>query len=117
MGRAVDRLRDLNTRLAVPPELEALRPPAEGAKDLDKKEISRQQVGTGAGNNRSSQDMSSLFDQELQRQQQTNYEDAEVDGRKARSQRGDAREDQRTWPRGRTSSPSASVIWRRPARK
>ena len=74
MGRAVDKLKDLNTRLAVPPELEALDHLLKAQKDLDKREISRQQVGTGAGNNRSSQDLSSLFDQELQRQQQTNYE-------------------------------------------
>ena len=36
--------------------------------------MTRQQAGSGAGQNRSNYDMSGLFDKELQRQQQTNYE-------------------------------------------
>jgi hypothetical protein len=36
--------------------------------------IQRQQAGSGNGSNRSNYDLSPLFDKELQKQQQTNYE-------------------------------------------
>jgi len=36
--------------------------------------VQRQQAGSGSGSNRSNYDVSSLFDKELQKAQQTNYE-------------------------------------------
>src|SRR5204863_494209 len=41
--------------------------------DVKRREVMRQQAGSG-GQNRASEDLSNLFDKELARQQQTNYE-------------------------------------------
>jgi len=42
--------------------------------EVRRRQISQQARGSGAGGNRQSQDLSALFDKELQRQQRTNYE-------------------------------------------
>ncbi len=73
MGNAVTSLNRLRTREAVAPEMEALSHLLEAQADVKRQQIARQQTGPGAGN-RSAQDLSSLFDRELQREQQTNYE-------------------------------------------
>ena len=40
--------------------------------DVKRREVMRQQAGSGGGQNRASEDLSNLFDKELARQQQTN---------------------------------------------
>jgi hypothetical protein len=75
MGKAVTALNDLKTGPAIAPEMEALNHLLRAQADTkQKQQISNQQAASGGGGNRSSQDLSSLFDRELQRQQQTNYE-------------------------------------------
>ena len=74
MGNAVVSLDALKTTDALPPEMEALDRLLKAQADVKKREVSRQQAGSGAGNNRSNYDMSALFDKELQKAQQTNYE-------------------------------------------
>ena len=45
--------------------------------EVRRRQVSQQANGAGgAGSNRADQDLSALFDKELQRQQRTNYEDA-----------------------------------------
>ena len=41
---------------------------------MKKRQIQRQQAGNGGGSNRTTEDLSSLFDKELAKNQQTNYE-------------------------------------------
>ena len=74
MGTAVTALERLQTDDALAPEMEALNHLLRAQADVKRREVMRQQAGGGAGQNRTSQDLSSLFDRELQRQQQTNYE-------------------------------------------
>src|SRR5262245_30821535 len=74
MSKAVDQLTSDRTKEALPHEMAALN----GLLQLQA-EVRRRQVtqGTGAGNawgNRVGQDLSALFDKELQRQQRNNYE-------------------------------------------
>ena len=74
MGRAVSSLNAIKTAEAMPAELEALDHLLKALGDVKKRQVTRQ-AGVGAGgSNRSAPDLSSLFDKELQRQQQTNYE-------------------------------------------
>ena len=74
MGAAVASLEKLKTGEALPPEMEALNHLLKAQADVKERQVTRQQAGSGGGANRATQDMSSLFDRELQRQQQTNYE-------------------------------------------
>jgi hypothetical protein len=74
MTNAVDALDALKTADARQPEMEALNHLLKAQADVKKREVMRQQAGSGAGNNRSNYDLSTLFDKELQKQQQTNYE-------------------------------------------
>ena len=74
MGKAVSSLDALKTADALPPEMEALNHLLKAQADVKRREIMRQQAGSGSGNNRSNYDVSSLFDKELQKTQQTNYE-------------------------------------------
>jgi hypothetical protein len=74
MGRAVTSLDALKTDAALPPEMDALNHLLKAQADVKKREVSRQQAGNGNGNNNRNFDLSSLFDRELQKQQQTNYE-------------------------------------------
>jgi len=74
MGKAADALNALQTTAAMPSELEALNHLIKAQGEVKKHEVSRQ-AGVGAGgSNRSAPDLSTLFDKELQRHQQTNYE-------------------------------------------
>ena len=74
MAQAVTSLDGLKTGDALPPEMEALNRLLKAQADVKKREVQRQQAGTGSGSNRSNYDVSSLFDKELQKAQQTNYE-------------------------------------------
>src|SRR5262249_14371153 len=74
MGKAVASLDGLNTGDALAPEMDALSRLLKAQAEVKKREVIRQQAGSGAGSNRSNYDMSTLFDKELQKAQQTNYE-------------------------------------------
>lgn len=72
MGKAVASLDTLKTADALQPEMEALNRLLKAQADVKRRQIAQQQSGNG-DNNRNF-DLSGLFDQELQRMQQTNYE-------------------------------------------
>ena len=74
MGRAVVALDGLKTREAVAPEMEALNQLLKAQSEVKERQVNQQQAGNGAGTNRAGEDLSGLFDRELQRQQRTNYE-------------------------------------------
>jgi len=73
MGRAAGELDGLKTAEALPHEMEALEQLLKADSDVKRRQIARQQQGGGAGN-RQTPDLSTLFDQQLRKQQQTNYE-------------------------------------------
>ncbi len=74
MGRAVDQLHGQRTSDALTHEMAALRGLLQAQAEIRRREVS-QQSGAGAGGlGRQGQDLSALFDKELQRQQRTNYE-------------------------------------------
>jgi len=75
MGRAVMALEAVDTGSALPPEMQALNALLEAQALVKKRQVSRQQSAQGGpGNNNRNYDVSTLFDRELQRLQQTNYE-------------------------------------------
>ena len=75
MGRAVTALNALKTSAALPPEMQALNALLEAQALVKNRQISRQQTAQGGpGNNNRNYDVSTLFDKELQRLQETNYE-------------------------------------------
>ena len=75
IGRAVTALETLKTGAALPPEMQALNALLEAQALVKKRQMSRQQSAQGgAGNNNRNYDISTLFDKELQRLQETNYE-------------------------------------------
>ena len=82
MGTAIASLDALKTASALPPEMEALNHLLKAQADVKRREVSRQQAGSGNGNNNRNLDVSSLFDRELQRQQETNYETTASAGRR-----------------------------------
>jgi hypothetical protein len=73
MGRAAGALEALKTADALPHEMAALEQLLKADSDVKRRQIARQQGG-GAGSNRQTPDLSTLFDQQLRQQQQTNYE-------------------------------------------
>lgn len=76
MGRALQQLETQKTADAIPHEMAALNALLQAQAEIRKRQVQQQQNsgGGGAGGNRQSQDLSNLFDRELKRQQQTNYE-------------------------------------------
>ena len=74
MGKAVTSLNALSTSDAMPPEMQALNALLKAQADVKKRQIQQQRAGSGSGQNRSTEDLSSLFDKELAKNQQTNYE-------------------------------------------
>jgi len=73
MGRAAAELDNRKTAAALPFEMTALEQLLKADSDVKRRQISRQQAG-GNGSNRQTPDLSTLFDQELRKQQETNYE-------------------------------------------
>ena len=89
MGRAVEQLTADRTRDAITHEMVALNGLLQAQAEVRRREIQRQSnAGAGSrGGNRQTQDLSALFDKELQRQQQTNYEQrSQVDERPQQAQ-------------------------------
>ena len=75
MGRAQAALDAGKTAEAVPGEMDALNQLLRAQAEVRRREVVRQQTPTGGGGfQRAREDLSTLFDRELQRQQQTNYE-------------------------------------------
>ena len=75
MASAQERLDALKTADALPPEMISLNELLRAQAEVRRREIQQQGNGNGRpGGNRQQQDISSLFDRELARQQQTNYE-------------------------------------------
>ena len=74
MGRAEQALHAQKVPQALPAEMEALNHLLRAQAEAQRKQITRQQANGGGGFNRAQQDLSTLFDRELARQQQTNYE-------------------------------------------
>jgi hypothetical protein len=75
MARAERALEATRTGEALPAEMDALNQLLKAQADVRRRQVTRQQqAGGGNGFGRQSQDLSALFDRELQRQQQTNYE-------------------------------------------
>jgi len=73
MGRAAGALDKLKTADALPFEMAALEQLLKADSDVQRRQVSRQQAG-GNGSNRQQPDISTLFDQQLRKQQETNYE-------------------------------------------
>jgi hypothetical protein len=90
MGKAVSSLDGLKTNDALPSEMEALNQLLRAQADVKKRQVQRQQAGGGAGNNRTNQDISSLFDKELARHQETNYETPGASEQKREDENGSA---------------------------
>ena len=75
MGHAAGELEKLSTAGALPHEMEALNQLLKAEADIQRRQVARQQqAGGGGGQNRPEADLSSLFDRELRRRQETNYE-------------------------------------------
>jgi hypothetical protein len=75
MAKAHQQLDAQKPKDALPHEMAALNSLLEAQAQVRRREVSRQaSSGGNGGSNRSGQDLSALFDRELQRQQRTNYE-------------------------------------------
>jgi hypothetical protein len=75
MGRAVTLLDEIKTAQALPHEMTALNGLLKAQAEIKHRQIAtNQSAAGGAGNANRNYDVSTLFDRELRRQQQTNYE-------------------------------------------
>jgi hypothetical protein len=79
MKLAEGSLEKLSTSEAMPHEMAALHELLRAEAEIRRRQVTQQMAGgTGGGSGRSGQDLSALFDRELQRQQQTNYENRDT---------------------------------------
>jgi hypothetical protein len=74
MTRAIDRLEGQRTAEALPHEMAALQGLLQAQAEVRRREVAQQAGASMGGLGRQGQDLSALFDKELQRQQRTNYE-------------------------------------------
>ncbi|PWT81474.1 MAG: hypothetical protein C5B57_10345, partial [Blastocatellia bacterium] len=74
MGHAVESLNGLDTARALPPEMEALNHLLKAQSEIKHRQLATNQGTGSAGDANRNFDISTLFDRELRRQQQTNYE-------------------------------------------
>ena len=74
MATAIEALQARRTGDAVPHEMAALNALVAAQATVTQRQIQRQQGASGRANNRQTEDLSSLFDRELARRQETNYE-------------------------------------------
>src|SRR5204863_9003572 len=75
MGNALQQLADDRTKDALSHEMAALNGLLQAQAEVRRRQVTQQAIGGGGSNgNRSEQDLSALFDKELQRDQKTNYE-------------------------------------------
>jgi hypothetical protein len=78
MGKAVDQLSSERTKDALTHEMTALNGLLQLQAEIRRRQVAQGNAGSGFGGNRQGQDLSALFDKELQRQQRTNYETREA---------------------------------------
>ena len=74
MGDAQRELEAIETTDALPHEMEALNQLLKAEAEIRRRQVSQQRARAGGGSGRSNVDLSALFDRELLRDQQTNYE-------------------------------------------
>jgi hypothetical protein len=75
MGRAQAQLEGAKTKDAIADEMAALNGLLQAQAEVKRRQVSQQSGASGfGGGNRQGQDLTALFDKELQRQQKTNYE-------------------------------------------
>jgi hypothetical protein len=74
MTRAIDQLEGQRTGAALPHEMAALQGLLQAQAEVRRREVAQQAGAAMGGLGRQGQDLSALFDKELQRQQRTNYE-------------------------------------------
>ena len=74
MTRAIGQLEDQRTGEALPHEMAALQGLLQAQAEIRRREVALQAGASMGGLGRQGQDLSALFDKELQRQQRTNYE-------------------------------------------
>jgi Domain of unknown function (DUF4175) len=74
MTRAIGQLEGQRTGEALPHEMAALQGLLQAQAEVRRREVAQQAAGAMGGLGRQGQDLSALFDKELQRQQRTNYE-------------------------------------------
>ena len=92
MGQAVAELDKFSTSKALPFEEAALGHLLKAQAEIRRRQVAMQQAQGGGGNgNRQSLDLSTLFEQELRKRQQTNYETPSTS--EARAEEGDKDED------------------------
>jgi hypothetical protein len=90
MSRAVSELDKASTAGALPHEREALNQLLRAEAENRRRQITRsQQAGGNGGQNRAQADLSSLFDHELRKRQQTNYETPNSTEERPEEQRDD----------------------------
>jgi hypothetical protein len=84
MKRAETSLEALKTADAMPHEMAALNELLKADAEIRRRQVTQQMAGGGGGGGagRAGQDLSALFDRELQRQQQTNYENRDTTDRR-----------------------------------
>ena len=74
MTRAIGQLEEQRTGQALPHEMAALQGLLQAQAEVRRREVAQQAGAAMGGLGRQGQDLSALFDKELQRQQRTNYE-------------------------------------------
>jgi hypothetical protein len=74
MGRALDQLQGKRPGDALAHEMAALQGLLQAQAEIRRREVAQQSGASTGGSGRQGQDLSALFDKELQRQQRTNYE-------------------------------------------
>lgn len=92
MTKALQQLGADRTREALTHEMAALNGLLQAQAEVRRRQVAQQATGGGgAGSNRSEQDLSALFDKELQRDQKTNYENRpSVETRPERDEKKDS---------------------------
>ena len=91
MQRAVEQLQGERTYEALPHEMAALQGLLQAQAEIRRREVMQQQAsGASGGSGRQGEDLSALFDKELQRNQRTNYETRSQIDERADRQNDDA---------------------------
>ena len=82
MEEAQAHLREARTAQAVPPEMDALNQLLKAQAEIRRKQVATQRSNGGGqrGGNQAREDLSALFDEDLRRNQETNYEDRATAG-------------------------------------
>lgn len=90
MERAQTELEALRTAQAIPHAMAALNDLLRAQADQQRRQVSQQRSAGGRGGSSGNQDLSALFDRELQRQQQTSYETPATAERREETRESDA---------------------------